>query len=257
MSGALDAILNANKIYAATTFWLAITIFFQSKDLSRIGAILLGISLIGAAACSTYQLQIQWLPIAEAMATDKVGTKHLLTHDELQVFESRVNFFIWILPFATASWGTNILSDALLRNYTYKDEWIVARIVRDFLSGEDIFESRKTTRPSFESRRDISEMARHDLQCLLAKLPQFTTVDQPQRLINMTDGSTVTRYFPRDIKDAFACKLTVSWNSEAARVEVDAERYLAVQFQLAETLGCNTIRLRREARTLFREIRDW
>jgi hypothetical protein len=255
MSGFLGAILNANEIFAVSAVWFVIVGLFQCKDLSKTGAILLGLSLIGVAAWTTYQLQLQWLPIAEAMASKKVATNHSLTVDELKGFESHVNFFLWLLPFVTASWGTNILSDALFRDFTYKDRWIVRRLITDGFSGKSIFGSHGDVRMSLESRRDISEMARHDLQELIAELPQFVKVGKLGRLINMTDGSLVATYTPKGDRDMFACKLKVSWNGHSSPLDVDAARYLAVQFRCAASLGFNPASSRRKAAELFREIR--
>ncbi|WP_152611732.1 hypothetical protein [Burkholderia sp. ABCPW 111] len=191
------------------------------------------------------------------MAAGKVTVEHPLTPDELKGFESRVNFFLWLLPFVTASLGTNILSDALLRDFTYRDQWILKRFFGSLLSGERVFGSGKVTQLSLESRRTISEMARHDLQSLLAELPQFAGVGKMGRLINMMDGSTVAPYLPRGSEDVFTCKLTVLWNAGTTPVDVDAERYMEVQFQLAATLGSNTASLRRKASELYEEIRGW
>ncbi|MFM0191367.1 hypothetical protein PQR25_36780 [Paraburkholderia nemoris] len=218
---------------------------------------MLGLGLIGVAGFTAYQLQLQWLPIAEAMTTSKLPVKHPLTSEEFKEFESHVNFFLWLLPFVTGSWGTNILSDALLRDFRYEEQWIVKGVVRRILFGEPVFGSRKYIRLSLESRRDISAMARLDLHALLARLPQFASVGNMGCLINMIDGSTVMPYKPRDDQDTFACKLTVSWKSSTTPLDFEAEQYMKVQFHVASTLGCNTASFRRQAEELYSEIRGW
>jgi hypothetical protein len=227
------------------------------KNLSKWGAVLIGLSLIGIAAWFAYHMQLQWLPFAEAMADGSVEMPHRLRPDQLKEFESHVNFFLWLLPFVTASLGTNILSDALLRGFTYQDQWIPRRVVCNIFSGKGFLGSRSYKRIPLAIRRDISVSARRDLQKLLADLPQFSAIGEMGRLINMTNGSIVMPYSPRADADVFSCKLTISWTKEATPVDVDAKQYLEVQFHLANSLGFNPSRSRRKADELLEEISGW
>jgi hypothetical protein len=253
----LNAVFNNDVIFAFMLSFMAIFSLTRCPDLSKLGAVLTGLSLIGLAAWITYHMQIEWFPVAEGMAEKAVRKQLQLTPDQVKEFESHVNFFLWLLPFVTASFGTNILSDALLRNFTYQDDWIVKRIVRDILSGKNIWGSRKYVRAPLEIRRNNSWAARRDLQRLLADLPQFTTVGTMGRVINMTDGSVVMPYRPNKDSDVFDCKLTISWQKERVPVDVDARQYLEVQLQFSSTLGCNAAKFRREADEIFDEITGW
>jgi hypothetical protein len=250
----LNAVFSNDVFFAFALSFMAIISLTRLRDLSTIGAVSTGLSLIGLAAWITYHMQIQWFPFAEGLVGSAAPKKLQLKLDQVKEFESHVNFFLWLLPFVTASFGTNILSDALLRGFTYQDDWIVKRIVCDVLSGERILGSRKHVRISFEVRKDISQNARRDLQRLLAELPQFATVGAMGHVISMVDGSVVMPYLPRSDGDIFDCKLMVSWQKEQAPVEIDAQKYLALQLQVASTWGCNAAQYRRRADEIFREI---
>jgi hypothetical protein len=250
----LNAVFDSDVLFAVTISFMALIYLAQRRDFSRLGAVLFGLSLIGAAAWFTFHMQVEWFPIAEGMT---IGKQPRLTSDQLKQFEAHVNFFQWLFPFVSASLGTNILSDALSTNFTYRDDWFVTRIVSDILSGDGDWMPKKYGKVSLETRRGISSDARRDLQRLLAGLPQFAAVGQTRAVLNMTDGSVVDQYAPRDDNDFFDCKLTIIWQQGRAPVDVDARQYLEVQLQAASTLGCNTAKIRRKADRLFRLIMDW
>lgn len=254
----LNVVLYNDVFFALQFTCLTIVILMILRDLSKLGAVLTSLSLIGLAAWITYHMQA-WLPIAEGMVGKMVRKQLQLTPDQVKEFEYHVNFFLWLLPFVTAAFGTNMLSDALLKKFTYQDHWFVWHAILNLRSGKSIFGSRKYFRLPLDERLCISRSARRDLQRFIAKLPQFVRVGETDRIINLTDGSVVMPYVPSTNSEVFECKLTVAWQKERAPIDVDARQYLEVQLQFATTMGSNAARLRREADDIFERIvgRDW
>ena len=113
---------NFNIFSYATLIKVAMFIhsLMSRSDMSKLGAVLWGMILIGFAAWVTYKLQFFWLREAEKMTHSTTPSQRPVNPDDVALFESRLNFLIWLLPFVTASLGTNVLSDALLRGYTYQ-----------------------------------------------------------------------------------------------------------------------------------------
>ncbi|WP_146128451.1 hypothetical protein [Burkholderia gladioli] len=267
MFEALNAIVRMNLLCLGTSVILVLIVFITSEDVSRPGAILLGALLIAQAGWTAYQIQIHWLSMAESLADPKVAAKYRLTSAQLQAFESSVSFFLWVIPFATASWGTNIISDAVARNFTYRQKWTVPGFLGRAILGlvaalwslltlpgrlwrnprPDDVESVSLPRQSTALRRSS-----HMLLTVLADMPQFNRGDRNDRLVNMLDGSIVQSV--RLDEDEFGCFLSVKWPNGESAMRVDGARYVRLQIRTAESLGHNTAGLRSKAEAIIEDI---
>lgn len=274
MPGLLTTILDAHWINLLSTVTVALIFLWPSKDISRVGAALIGLMLIGAAAWSVYTLQMKWLPFAEAMTDPRVAESYRLSPEQFKVFSGSVSFLLWFLPFVTASWGTNLLSDAIARNYSYRAKWelpgmlfamcvwlvrVTLAILR-LLALPLIWGARRvgllkakvpeeSTALGAPRRRYRSS---RDLLVVLEKLPQFHRDLGSVTLTNMTDGSNVTVLSNGD--DVLGIYLKVSWPHNASPVQVDAATYTRLQIRCAALLGYDVTVARRKAEAIIDEM---
>lgn len=263
----LNTAVLVNLICLAMMAFVVLVIFFTNEDISRIGALLLGVGLIAQAGWTAYEIQTHWLALAEAMAAPKVVAKYRISSDQLQAFSNLVSFSLWVIPFVTASWGTNIISDSAARNFTYREKWTLpgylscgaiwilgalwslltlpARLCDHSRSGEtDVGEN---IRPRAQWRRSSRALIN-----LLADLPQFNRDEGDDCLVNMLDGSTINSVRLQD--DEFGCYLSVKWSSNSNAVRVDGARYVRLQIRAAEMLGHDTTKMRHKAERSIEDI---
>jgi len=263
----LNAAVLVNLICLAMMAFVVLVIFFTSEDISRIGALLLGVGLIAQAGWTAYEIQTHWLALAETMAAPKVAAKYRISSDQLQTFSNLVSFSLWIIPFVTASWGTNIISDAAARNFTYREKWMLpsylARGAIWFLGALWSLLTLPARLCDHSSSReaDVGEnihprahwrRSSRALINLLADLPQFNRDEGNDTLVNMLDGSIIDSVSLQD--DEFGCYLSVKWSSNSNAVRVDGARYVRLQIRAAEMLGHDTTRMRHKAERSIEDI---
>lgn len=263
----LNAIVRMNLLVLGMSVVVVLVIFMTSEDISRAGAILLGAWLIAQAGWTAYQIQIHWLSLAESLTDPAVAAKYRLTSPQLQAFENSVGFFLWLIPFVTASWGTNIVSDAVARNFTYRQKWTLPGFIGRAILGlvaalwsllalldrlcrkprSDDVEGIDVPRRSAAWRRSS-----HMLLTVLADMPQFNRGDLNDGLVNMLDGSIVQPVCHDE--DEFGCFLSVKWPNGGAALRVDGARYVRLQIRTAEGLGHNTTGLRSKAEAIIEDL---
>ncbi|WP_143028364.1 MULTISPECIES: hypothetical protein [Burkholderia cepacia complex] len=262
----LNAVMSANLLTLSMTVFVVLTIFLTSEDISKTGAILLGSVLIAQAGWTAYQIQVRWLPIAEAMTAAKVATNFRMSPEQVKTFTSSANFLLWIIPFATASWGTNIISDAISRNFTYREKWsaphlawkVVVFIVSVPIGLISLIlsfrrdETSETDTRLDESPRGSLRRSSRALIRLLANLPQFHKDESNDDLVNLLDGSVVRAVRLDD--NEFGCYLSVKWPNQATAIRVDGDRYVQLQIKTADTLGHDTTGLRHKAKRYVDEV---
>jgi len=256
----LNAVMSANLMALSLVVFVVLVVFLTNEDISKIGAILLGLVLIAQAGWTAYQIQVRWLPIAEAMATAKVATNFRMSPEQVKTFTSSANFFLWIIPFATASWGTNIISDAIGRNFTYREKWSAPHLLWTALVWiisapigliSLVRSVCRTETPQTDARLERSarvslHRSSRGLIRLLACLPQFHQDGLNDELVNLLDGSIIRAVRLDD--DDLGCYLSVQWPNQSSAIRVDGDQYVQLQIKTAETLGHDTTGLRHKVK---------
>ncbi|VWC34088.1 hypothetical protein [Burkholderia metallica] len=263
----LNAAVSTNLIALAMAAFIVLMLFLTTDDISKTGAILCGSFLIAEAGVTAYQIQVHWLPIAEATTASNIAARYRMSPEQVKAFTSSANFFLWIIPFVTASWGTNIISDAIGRNFTYREKWSVPRnlwkiitLILGALLWLLLLPTRLVRRSGAAEIEAEHNATRYTplrrssriLIPLLAELPQFHREGFDDELVNLLDGSIVRFVRPED--DEFGCYLSVKWPNQPKETRVDGDRYVQLQIRTASILGHDTTGLRQKAQQSIDEI---
>ncbi|CAD6562656.1 hypothetical protein ACFQ3P_38580 [Paraburkholderia sabiae] len=263
MFDAINAMMTLSLLNLLMVAVAVSTILLTSKDISKVGAILLGMVLILAAGWAAFQIQMRWIPFAQSLINSKGA--HGLSTVQATAISNAGTFFMWIIPFVTASWGTNIISDSVARNFSYSAKWSVPkhfghvllwvlRMIWATLSwiwgrfSDSSIEQRSERRTSMprSSRRLLS---------LLAELPHFDASAEDERLVNMLDGSVIN--FVRVDEENFGRYLMITWPGAAGPVRVEGSRYLQMQIKTAERFGHDITGVHGRINKEVRDIRGW
>lgn len=107
------------SLIPAVAAFIAVLGSYSYGRISKRGAILAGMSLIAGSIISLFGLASVTQPFAEFLARPEMESTTRLSQDQLKHATTAINIALWILPFISASLGTNLISDALTGSVRY------------------------------------------------------------------------------------------------------------------------------------------
>ncbi|MDR6395902.1 hypothetical protein [Herbaspirillum seropedicae] len=240
-------VLSAYFAFAVVTMLVVISYLSSANDLSKTGAILCGVAMILFAGLVAYRIQFGLLtPLTQ------LAERLSLNASEQQTFKDAATLALWIVPFFTGAWGTNLISDAISRNFTYRSPW------RPF-SVFGIFRSSRRRRvklaglSSLDQRIVVQTIHSH-LFLILETLPQFCKHARKEQLLNMKDGSLVKRVPLLPDQHLFDDFLHVMYPGNLDFQKVETRRYVELQLLTAASYGTDLNSLRCEVEGIYQEL---
>lgn len=243
----LMLVLSIHFMFVVITILVVISYLSVTKDLSKAGAILCGTGMILLAGLFAYRIQFDILaPLAQFAA------RLSLSADEQQRTKDVATLGLWIVPFFTGAWGTNLISDAISKNFTYRSPWRPFSIFSVFLT-------KRRKRVSLDGlspmdQRIVIQSIHTQLFSILAALPQFCQRPPKEQLLNMKDGSIVKRVPLLPNQHLFDDFLHVMYPGNLDFLKVDTRRYVELQFLTAVSYGADIDSLRREVEDIYEEL---
>ncbi|WP_175137561.1 hypothetical protein [Achromobacter animicus] len=92
---------------------------YAKQTISRRYAVVLGLVMIASSVLALVGLTVVAQPFAEFLARPEASDGVRLLPSELKKMSSAIQVALWVLPFVSASIGTNLISDALTRGVQY------------------------------------------------------------------------------------------------------------------------------------------
>ncbi|UWE15666.1 hypothetical protein [Herbaspirillum huttiense] len=240
----LMLVLSAYFTFAVATMLMVVSYLSRTKDLSKTGAILFGAAMILFAGLVAYRIQFGLLTPLTQLATWLP-----LSADEQQTFKDAATLALWIVPFFTGAWGTNLISDAISRNFTYRSPW------RPF----SVFPPNRRRRVKLAGlsqldQRIIIQSIHSHLFSILEKLPHFGKHTRKEQLLNMKDGSVVKRVPLLPDQHLFDDFLYVMFPGNLDFQKVETHRYVELQLLTAASYGADLDSLRCEVEGIYQEL---
>ena len=243
----LMLVLSIHFMFVVFTMFVLIAYLSVAKDLSKTGATLCGAGMIFLAGLFAYRIQFDILtPLAQFAA-------HLsLSTEEQQSIKDAATLALWIVPFFTGAWGTNLISDAISKNFTYRSPWRPFGVF-------DVFRSKRRKRLSLaglsaRDQRIVIQSIHSRLFSVLETLPQFCKQTRKEQLLNMKDGSIVKRVQLLPDQHLFDDFLHVMYPGNLDFQKVDTRRYVELQLLTAAPYGVDLDSLRREVEGIYEEL---
>lgn len=109
------------SIFIAILAFASVFTAYSGPSISRRQAFMQGMILITASCIAVAGLTWVAQPFAEFLTRPEIREGVRLSSRDTAYFSRVIQLILWVLPFVTASLGTNLISDALTRNVKYEE----------------------------------------------------------------------------------------------------------------------------------------